>query len=121
MHGHVIAARHERWHDRPMGRVFAIAAFGAGLAGALLVTTQAARAEEPVCTCRGPGGARVELGGTSCLPSPTGPRLARCVMDVNILSWQILDAPCPVSLGSPSPAWRRLAATVTPQAVRIAP
>ena len=92
-----------------MGRVFAIAAFGAGLAGALLVTTQAARAEEPACTCRGPGGARVELGGTSCLPSSTGPRLARCVMDVNILSWQILETPCVVSFTPAPEGWRRLA------------
>ena len=103
-----------------MGAIHAIAVFAAGLAGAILIGSPRAAADD-ACTCRGSGGERVALGATTCLATPTGPRLARCTMDVNILSWQILDAPCPVSLGSPSPAWRRLAATVTPYAGRIAP
>jgi hypothetical protein len=98
-----------------MGRVHAIAAVAACLAGALVVTTRAAEAEEPACTCRGPGGARVELGGTSCLPSPTGPRLARCVMDVNILSWQFLETPCVVSFTPLPEGWRHLAGLASPQ------
>ena len=96
-----------------MGRIHAIAA----LVGALHVATQAAGADEPVCTCRAPGSLRVELGGTTCLATPAGPRLARCTMDVNILSWQILDAPCTVSLGPPTPR-QRLAALTTARSER---
>jgi hypothetical protein len=60
------------------------------------VVTVAPSSAADVCTCRAPG-KRVELGGTTCLQTPQGPRLARCVVDVNIMSWQILDIPCPVS------------------------
>lgn len=104
-----------------MGRVHAIAAVVACLAGALVVTTRAAEAEEPACTCRGPGGKRVELGATLCLSTPTGPRLARCVMDVNILSWQVLDAPCVVSFTPLPDGWRRLAGLAAKPAVPETP
>ena len=60
-------------------------------------------------TCRAPGGLRVELGGTTCLSTPAGPRLARCVMDVNILSWQVLDEPCVVSWTPLPQGWRHVA------------
>lgn len=90
------------------------------IAAAVLLDVRPASAE-PACTCRGPGGKRVELGATLCLSTPTGPRLARCVMDVNILSWQVLDAPCIVSL-TPLPDGRhRLAGLAARPAVPEAP
>ena len=88
-----------------MARVLDIA-IAAGLSGAALLGASTAEAAD-VCTCRAPGGRRVELGGTLCLSTPAGPRLARCVMDVNILSWQFLDEPCVVSwTPAPPGRWR---------------
>ena len=73
------------------------------------------------CTCRAPG-RRVELGATACLPTPNGPRLARCVMDVNITSWQNLDLPCPVSSApEPAPTRRTASLAATPATTPAAP
>lgn len=36
------------------------------------------------CTCRGRDGTAVELGGTICLNTTEGPRLARCEMVQNV-------------------------------------
>jgi hypothetical protein len=96
VHVHVIAAAPDRVHHRCMARILDIAIVAVGLIGTTLLGASAAGAAD-TCTCRAPGGLRVELGGTTCLSTPTGPRLARCVMDVNILSWQFLEAPCVVS------------------------
>lgn len=76
--------------------------------GTTLVVAPVARAAE--CTCRLPGQQRVELGGTACLPTPQGPRLARCVIDVNITSWKNLNLPCPVSAAPEAEPLRRSAA-----------
>lgn len=90
-----------------MARMLALAVLALPVAAALAGASPATAAD--VCTCRAPGGKRVELGGTACLPTPAGPRLARCIMDVNILSWQNLDTPCIVSFTPIPQAARRLA------------
>ncbi len=66
------------------------------VAGAL-----AAPAAAHDCTCRSPNG-RVGLGDTVCLKTADGPRLAQCVMDLNITSWKVLKAPCPVADAVPA-------------------
>lgn len=76
-------------------------------------TALAPAAAADVCTCRAPG-KRVELGGTTCLQTPKGPRLARCVVDVNVMSWQILDVPCPIALRRPTDRLAALAARLRP-------
>ena len=45
------------------------------------------------CTCRA-FGRNFDLGGTACLATPSGPRLATCVMVLNNTSWQFSDTPC---------------------------
>jgi hypothetical protein len=47
----------------------------------------------PGCTCRARN-RNFELGQTACLQTPSGPRLAVCVMVLNNTSWQISDTPC---------------------------
>ncbi len=50
----------------------------------------------PPCTCRADG--RVfQLGETTCLRTPQGPRLARCVMVINNTSWAPEAASCPAA------------------------
>ncbi len=91
-----------------MARLLDIAIVAVGLIAAALHGASRVAAAD-ACTCRAPGGIRVELGGTTCLSTPTGPRLARCVMDVNILSWKFLDEPCVVSWTPLPRGWRRVA------------
>lgn len=87
-----------------MARTLDITVAVVSLFGALATVVPSAAAIE--CTCRAPG-KRVELGGTICLRTPDGPRLARCVMDLNITSWKVLDAPCPTAaLPDPAPMSR---------------
>jgi len=52
-----------------------------------------ATAAERQCTCRALGRS-FELGQTVCLSTPKGPRMAVCVMVLNMTSWQISDTPC---------------------------
>jgi hypothetical protein len=52
------------------------------------------------CTCRAQG-RLFELGQTTCLTTPKGPRLATCGMVLNNTSWKFLDALCKVSEVSP--------------------
>lgn len=48
----------------------------------------------PPCTCRAAG--RVfEMGETTCLDTPSGPRLAVCAMDQNVSSWRATANSCP--------------------------
>lgn len=47
----------------------------------------------PECTCRAAGMDR-KLGETVCLATPSGPRLATCVMELNLTSWRLSDVPC---------------------------
>lgn len=42
-------------------------------------------------------------GQILCIPTPEGPRLARCDTVVNVTSWTFLEAPCPRSLSRPDP------------------
>ena len=53
------------------------------------------------CTCRGRDGTAVELGGTICLNTTEGPRLARCEMVQNVSSWRATGESCPMALFSP--------------------
>jgi hypothetical protein len=52
-----------------------------------------ATAAEPRCTCRA-FGRSFELNQSTCFPTPKGPRIAVCVMVLNMTSWQISDTPC---------------------------
>jgi hypothetical protein len=45
------------------------------------------------CTCRA-GGRDYELGRTVCIASPTGLRLATCMMVLNNTSWRFSETPC---------------------------
>jgi hypothetical protein len=45
------------------------------------------------CTCRA-FGQDVELGGSACLTTPSGPRFAVCGMVLNNTSWQFSNMPC---------------------------
>ncbi len=102
-----------------MARTLDIVTAVVSLIGAMTTVVSSAAAIE--CTCRAPG-KRVELGGTICLRTPDGPRLARCVMDLNITSWKVLDAPCPVSaLPDPAPQSRIATAWRSPIAIPPAP
>ena len=52
-----------------------------------------AAAAERGCTCRARN-RNFELGQTACLQTPSGPRLAVCVMVLNNTSWQLSETPC---------------------------
>jgi hypothetical protein len=57
-------------------------------------TTLAQQPGLPPCTCRAAG--RVfEMGETTCLETPSGPRLAVCAMDQNVSSWRATSNTCP--------------------------
>jgi hypothetical protein len=67
---------------------------GVGLAAfAVLGAFDCSAAVQPECTCRALGRS-FELGQTACLPTPKGPRMAVCVMVLNMTSWQMSDTPC---------------------------
>ena len=51
---------------------------------------------DPNCICRARG-KEFELGQSTCLPSPKGPRIATCGMVLNNTSWQFSDTPCVIS------------------------
>jgi len=55
-----------------------------------------AAAADPNCTCRARGQS-FELGQSTCLPSPKGPRIATCGMVLNNTSWEFSDTPCVIS------------------------
>jgi len=55
-----------------------------------------AAAADPNCICRARG-KEFELGQSTCLPSPKGPRIATCGMVLNNTSWQFTDTPCVIS------------------------
>ena len=55
-----------------------------------------AAAADPNCICRARG-KEFELGQSTCLPSPRGPRIATCGMVLNNTSWQFTDTPCVIS------------------------
>jgi len=46
------------------------------------------------CYCRA-GGRTFAQGETVCLKTSDGPRLARCQMEINVMSWSITSTPCP--------------------------
>jgi hypothetical protein len=55
-----------------------------------------AAAADPNCICRARG-KEFELGQSTCLASPKGPRVATCGMVLNNTSWQFTDTPCVIS------------------------
>jgi hypothetical protein len=55
-----------------------------------------AAAADPNCICRARG-KEFELGQSTCLPSPKGPRIATCGMVLNNTSWQFTEMPCVIS------------------------
>jgi hypothetical protein len=66
------------------------------LASAALTSPVAA---DPNCICRARG-QTFELGQSTCLPSPKGPRIATCGMVLNNTSWQFSETPCVISQGA---------------------
>ena len=64
----------------------------------LLVSPAAA---DPNCICRARG-QTFELGQSTCLASPKGPRIATCGMVLNNTSWQFTDTPCVISQAPPA-------------------
>jgi hypothetical protein len=64
----------------------------------LLVSPAAA---DPNCICRARG-QTFELGQSTCLASPKGPRIATCGMVLNNTSWQFSETPCVISLRIPA-------------------
>ncbi|WP_407051368.1 hypothetical protein [Methyloraptor flagellatus] len=72
------------------------------IAALLLAAGPTPATADPDCTCRGPGGRLFHQGETTCLPSPDGPRLARCAMALNNTSWAYTKERCePVAHLSP--------------------
>jgi hypothetical protein len=55
-----------------------------------------ALAQDVSCTCRYKG-EKYGIGESICLKSPTGLRMATCEMVLNNTSWQISNAPCPLT------------------------
>ncbi|MEE4013809.1 hypothetical protein V1T76_17200 [Roseibium sp. FZY0029] len=55
-----------------------------------------AMAQDVSCTCRYKG-EKYGIGESICLKSPTGLRMATCEMVLNNTSWQISNAPCPLT------------------------
>ena len=52
------------------------------------------------CTCRA-GGRDFELGAKTCLPTPSGARIATCDMVLNNTSWRFSSTPCPAAQSEP--------------------
>lgn len=75
---------------RSRARGWRLALVGASL----LALIPAPAVADPDCTCRGPGGRLFHQGETTCLPSPDGPRLARCAMALNNTSWAYTKERC---------------------------
>lgn len=80
-----------------------------GLLVCPLVPTTASSGEQPVlqhtqmsgpshanCFCRAQG-RMFAYGESVCLRTPEGPRLAQCLMALNVTSWTITERPCPES------------------------
>jgi len=85
-----------------------------------------AAAADPNCTCRA-GGQAFELGQSTCLASPRGPRIATCGMVLNNTSWQFTDTPCVISqapadaIGGPIALAERGGGATVPGVLRAAP
>ncbi|MEJ0078179.1 MAG: hypothetical protein WDO17_22595 [Alphaproteobacteria bacterium] len=76
---------------------------------ALMIDALASAASaDPNCICRARG-KEFELGQSTCLPSPKGPRIATCGMVLNNTSWQFTDTPCVISV-APTEVWQSAAA-----------
>lgn len=75
-----------------------------------LLTTGAALAEErpyPELYCTDGRGARVELGGVTCIAAGCAPAyLARCEMSLNNVMWRKVHEGCPAVALEPAPAVR---------------
>lgn len=64
--------------------------------GLILGSGSAAWAQDVTCTCRYQG-EKYGVGESICLKSPSGLRMATCEMVLNNTSWQISNAPCPLT------------------------
>ena len=67
-----------------------------------------AASADPNCICRARG-KEFELGQSTCLPSPKGPRIATCGMVLNNTSWQFTDTPCVISQAPETVSYGRFA------------
>jgi hypothetical protein len=55
-----------------------------------------AQAPEPLCFCWNEG-RKIAEGAASCIRTTQGRRLAQCGRVINMMSWQVTEAPCPES------------------------
>ena len=62
-----------------------------------VVKVQTPGAAAPDCYCRGARGQMFAPGETICLRTAQGSRIARCQMEINVMSWGITETPCPES------------------------
>jgi hypothetical protein len=76
--------------------VASISKLTALLALATVAFAASAHAQNVSCTCRYQG-EDYGLGESICLKSPNGLKMATCEMVLNNTSWQISNAPCPVT------------------------
>ena len=90
-----------------MGTKRIAALIAAGLAAAANVGLQAVAQDAPnkTCTCRAKGH-DYPFGAIVCLPSPTGPQLARCGVFLNNTSWQFTGQSCVISMPQSVPMLR---------------
>ena len=85
-------------HDRAGRSFFAVASasVAAGVIIANLMIVPLAHAQNISCTCRYKG-EDYGVGESICLKSSEGLKMATCEMVLNNTSWQISNAPCPVT------------------------
>lgn len=50
----------------------------------------------PECRCQNYGN-YYKVGQEACIKTNKGPRMARCILKLNVSFWEWLDQPCPVS------------------------
>ncbi|WP_350334801.1 hypothetical protein [Coralliovum pocilloporae] len=54
----------------------------------------------PECRCQNYGN-YYKVGEEACIKTNKGPRMARCILKINVSFWEWLDRPCPVSNYTP--------------------
>ncbi|MEM9633124.1 MAG: hypothetical protein AAGA50_17465 [Pseudomonadota bacterium] len=84
------------WQTGRSNAAISCTRLSAALILALLGFSTLAQSQNVSCTCRYQG-EDYGLGESICLKSPNGLKMATCEMVLNNTSWQISNAPCPVT------------------------